>query len=497
MRTELKGLVGQSFWYSLGGILSRVAAFLLIPLYTRYLSTADYGIIGVTAMVASLVAFVAAVGLPDAVMRLYVDAESSKRAQQVFITTVFVFQLMFGALLVAFLALFGEQLFGFLFSSVPFSPYILLAIGIGYLTSVIAVVPQPLFRIRRQPIRFVILSAIMLSLNVALTVYFVVGRKEGALGSLKGAFVATLLMSIVYVLSIRKDFGWHFSRSQLKRALIFGLPLVPQAISFWLLGLSDRAILAANTSLGDVGIYTLAYQFALVLQVINLSVDAAWRAFVFRAVGSSTQSKWIPRLSTYYILGLAFVAWGIAVFGVDAIALVTPQSYHGASQVLPWLTLAMFMIVFYQVWSGTVLASKKTGGLAVITFVAALLNVGLNLYLVPRFGMMAAAVNAVIGYAALAAGAYFLARRVYPIPYEYSRWLRVIIVAVGSAFLALVVFSTQPALISIVGKSLLALAWPLLLYIVGFWTSQELAFAQQTALRVVAKFRGKEAASPM
>jgi O-antigen/teichoic acid export membrane protein len=238
------------------------------------------------------------------------------------------------------------------------------------------------------------------------------------------------------------------------------------------MGLSDRAILGAHVELAEVGVYTLAYQFALIIQVVNLAVDGSWRAFLFRAVNDLKKHLWIQRLATYYVVGIAFVGWGIAVFGVDVIKLATPVSYHRAILVLPFLCLATYLLVFYQIWSDGVLAIKNTKGLPIIAMIAALLGVTLNLLLIPRYGIFAAALNSIIMYSTLAACAYFLASKLNLLSYEYVRWVKVTLVAIVLGLIAYHL-SLGSELLDILAKFGLIFIWPFFLYLIGFWTEQE------------------------
>jgi O-antigen/teichoic acid export membrane protein len=175
------------------------------------------------------------------------------------------------------------------------------------------------------------------------------------------------------------------------------------------------------------------------------------------------------------VAGLAFLGWGLAVFGMEFIKIATPVSYHRAALVLPWLVISMFFNVLYQIWSDTVLMSKKTKGLPVIAFMAALVSVILNILFVARFGIMAAAFNNIVAFGILAGGAYYLALRVNPIGYDYSRWQKVIGVALFLGFVACQV-SFGSDLVNIFIKMGFILLWPIILYFLGFWTDRELIF---------------------
>jgi O-antigen/teichoic acid export membrane protein len=169
---------------------------------------------------------------------------------------------------------------------------------------------------------------------------------------------------------------------------------------------------------------------------------------------------------------LAFTGWGIAVFGTEAINLLTPSAYHRAVVVLPWFVVSMFMVVLYQIWSDAVLFSKKTGRLLLITLCSAAANVILNLIFIPKYGIIAAAINGTIANTILAFCSYLLSRWTYPIPHQYGRWFKVVAVAAILGIIAICAPFSYPW--SILFKLALILLWPIMLYLFHFWMNREL-----------------------
>jgi O-antigen/teichoic acid export membrane protein len=152
----------------------------------------------------------------------------------------------------------------------------------------------------------------------SITIYLVVIKKQGALGLIYGTYFSNLIMTIVYYFTVRQDLNWSFSIKMLKKILSFSSPLMLQGIFFWVLGMSDRAILGVYANLSEVGVYTLAYQLALVLQMINAAVSGSWRAFLFRTVDNPAEGALISELAIFMWRGwhfwdgvLLFLEWNL------------------------------------------------------------------------------------------------------------------------------------------------------------------------------------------
>ena len=238
----LHRLIKGSFVYGLGSLSHRIIGFLLIPVYTRFLTTADYGIVAVAASVSSIVQHFLAMGLHGAVTRHYYDYRDAPHEVREYISTVFVFLLGVGLLVVGLLALFGGPLFDALFAEVPFHPYIRLTLWTA-LFAVSGNVLLSLYRVREQAVHYVVLQGLKFLGSLGAIIFFVTVLREGALGKIKGGFYAGLLFFVVFLVLTLREGAASFSVNKLKNALRFGLPLIPHALSAWVLAAADRFLL--------------------------------------------------------------------------------------------------------------------------------------------------------------------------------------------------------------------------------------------------------------
>jgi O-antigen/teichoic acid export membrane protein len=479
VRGYFKGLGKNAILYTGGNILSKGLMFLLIPLYTRFLTPSDYGILGVTDIVIAVVGIILTLQLSGSIEINYFHFDVIRRRQ--LISTIWWSVLTFATVITLALLLWGQQWFAALFADVPFSPYIQMAVAIGYLT-VFSTIPLTLFRLREQPVRYGIVHLAGFALNVSFAIWFVVVEGMGARGVLWGWFIANIVQTAAYAILMFKDVSWAFSSSDLKASLLLCLPFLPHALANWALSLSDRAILQAYVSLADLGIYRLAFQLALGLQILLTSFNNSWMPFFFRCVAGQVAHTTIVRLATYFVLALVMATSGVAVFAGDAIRMMTPDSYHPTILIVPWLLLGIFFNIPYLIWANATVASKKTQWMAIGTIVAAAVNVVANLLTVPRFGITAAAINTALSYFVLALLHFFISRRVLPLPHEYWRWAKISLVAV--IVYGLSTFPPiSPTWFSITARAAIWGLWPLLLTCLGFWSVQEYQLGRQFLVR--------------
>ncbi len=475
MFRQLKSLVAQSATYGLGDLLTKAIAFLLIPVYTRYLSVADYGILGVASSLTAVLGILYPLGLNAAAMRFYYDAPDEVSRRDL-LGTMAVAVLAIGLALTLILAAtpLGPTLFGLAVRDIPFSPYITTLLWTACFANA-SVIPLVIFRVQERPRRYVAYTVGGFLLTTAAILYFVVGRRTGALGNLRGVMIASGIMMLAYVATTFRHANLTFQRRWLAQGLAYGLPVVPHLLAHWALTLSDRSILNHLVPLDQVGVYTLAYQVSIALSLVTQALNTAWMPFFYRLASEPDAERKLARFFTYYLGIATFVALGLAMLGGDIILIVAAPTFHSAAGWVPVITLAHLAQGFYYPAVFALFYRRKTAYLPLITGSAAALNIALNLALIPSWGIAAAAWSKVAAYVVLAAITFAAGQRVYRIPWEGRRVA--LMVGLGAGLWAASALLLGPLALGARVAARLALfaAFPLLLWAARFPTGDERA----------------------
>lgn len=470
MRRDVLQVPRQALVYASGQMLSRGAAFLLIPLYTRYLTQEEYGILGVAAAVAGVLAILLGFGLEAVVVRFAFDRD--REQQRELWGTLWVFLTAASLIISLLLDRFGVFLARAVFPGIAFDPLLRLVVWAAFF-SLAGVIPLALFRARQQAFRYVLMSGGSFILTLTLTLYFVVFRDQGARGALEAQLLSAALFALPYTAVTLRNARVKIRGDQLASALAFSLPLVPHSLAGWALNLSDRIILQRFVRLDEVSVYYLGYQIGLLLNVLGTAVNNAWAPFFYRTVVDEGERapRTLARLSTYGIAANVLAGLVLAAFAPEIVALLAPAGYERAAAVAGPVILAFVLQGVYFFAVNGLFAAKRTAPLPLVTVTAAVVNVGLNFLLIPRFGIMAAAWSTAAGFAVLLAGAWWLSQRAYPIPYE-GRRLALLFLVAGAAAL-----TTQgvrlPLGWSVVVKGAIVIAVPLTLRAVGFFPPRD------------------------
>lgn len=425
--------------YAAGGVIQRTIGFLLLPLYARVLSTAEYGQIGVLMTLVVGLAALLGLGLETAVFRTYVRLREQPGELKRFINSVGAFAVIAPLFVAALVAIALSPLLERVFD-VPRWAMIVGFLGAALYVSA-TVIPLAILRAQERLRDFLRLSTVHVVATAGLTLLFVVLLRWGVLGwMLAFAGAATILLVIgLFMLGHRWTIGMDWKH--VAAALAFGLPMIPHALAQWGLSLSDRAILGAFLPSTDVGIYYVAYQFGLPISVIAIALSQAVQPLYAEASRDRVRHAQLAPAASNQILTTALLTMIVALLGPPAVRAFLPSSYAPAASLIPWIAVGHGLFGLYFIpMNAVTLLSGRNQWVWLVTVTAALANIGLNLLFVPRFGAGAAAVNTCVGYAILLIGVTAYMYRVTdgPVAFQWSRigvGGALVILATGSAML--------------------------------------------------------------
>lgn len=460
---EIKRVFKDTAVYGLGSLLPKAAGIILVPIYTRFLLPHDYGIMSLASIITTIVGSTLILGQNGA-LTLYLrstQSETTEEDRRRLLFSVTVFTLAFAAAIILLIFPFGPQVIAALFGSngITFYPYVAIALA----TALIGMPLMLLQAVNRAQGKARVYSTFQIAafaVNTTFTILFVVALRQGALGSLKGTLVAACTLAPVALWLLGRQMSARFSADWLRRSLAFGLPLVPHALAGWALTFSDRTILGRFTSLKEVGLYSLAYNISMVMNLISQSINQAWGPIYYDLASTDDGRAKLPRLTTVYAVTVVFAGMAYMLFAREALMVLASQRYWEAAALVPVIVAAYVCFALYSVVSTGIFFAKKTKWVASISGAAAVVNIGLNLWLVPRFGMWAAAVNTLVAYSLMAIIARYLTGKLFPGSFEDRRLAALVVIffAVFAANLVLQSLGLPLAVLLALKMALLAVS---------------------------------------
>ena len=474
-RLQITKLASHSVIYGLGGYLDKFIGFLLIPLYTRFLVPADYGILALLSIVSSLGFIFLNLGQSSALFRSYFDHDAEEGRQTV-ISTALLLTLSYCLPFLLCCALYARGISILLLGDPRYVSLVML-VGVTIVARVLLRIPFALLRAQEKSLRYSILSVTKGFLQIGLSLIFVIALQQGVFGVLLGNFGSEAVFCLVLVAGtlwqIRK---WRFSRKTAWDLLSFGLPLVPAGMAGFMLNLSDRYFLKLYGTLHDVGLYSLGYRMGEIIWEVVWAMQLAYPQFVLANEKSSQASHLYARVFTYYFAGLGFVVLALSVYAHEIVRVMAAPQYQEAYRVVPLIALGQLFRGFVFIGPVGLTLKRKTTYHALIAAIAAAVNLGMNYLLIPRYGMMGAAVATAVGFGVQSLLITGVSQRFYPVPIETARLLKV-------AFAAAVVYLASTRL-SVDGtlllngsaKAILLALFPCLLVGLRFFQPGEMDF---------------------
>lgn len=462
---QLKRLGKHSAIYGLGGLVSRILAVLLLPLYTHYLSPADYGQIETLVALVTVLTIILRFGISSAFFRFYFDADDPA-SRRVVLRTSFWFTMAMATVGLALVVALAAPISQLLFDDTGAADLVR-ASAVALWAQMNYEQLTALFRVEERSVAFVLASLTNILLTVGATVLLVVVLDRGPLGVIVGNFTGTLLVYLALLGYRREQLGLQLDRPLLREMNRFGMPLVPSALLLWVTNFSDRFFLVKLDGTAEVGIYSVGVRIASAMVLVLTAFRLAWPAFAFSIRDDSEAKRTYAWVLTYLVALATWVAAALTLLSPWLVDWLAAPQFASAARVVGPLAFAAVALGGYIVISIGIGRTRRTQFNWVITGAAAVVNVALNLALIPPYGMMGAAVATVAAYAVMFGGMAWWSQRVYPVPYQWRRVLTAAAAGVALAVTGKQVGGGLPVAV------LLSVAYPLALVPLRFYLPVE------------------------
>jgi O-antigen/teichoic acid export membrane protein len=472
---QITRLAQHSAIYGLGGLVSRFVALLLLPLYTRYLTPADYGAVETLVALAAILATILRLGIASAFFRFYFDSTDAAHRLRV-VRTSFWFTMTMATLgLVAGLAL-ADQISEWLFDTGDKATLVRMAFVLLWAQMNFEQITA-LFRVEERAVAFTIATLANLVITVTATIVFVVVLDWGATGVIAGNFTGTLAVYAVLLVYRHEQLGLTLDRPLLRQMNRFGLPLVPSMLALWTLNFGDRFFILKLADASEVGVYSIGSRIASAMVLLLTAFRAAWPAFAY----SIEDDERARRAYSYVLTYLLFVAsWAALALGLLApwiVEWLTTPAFYDASDVVALLAFGAVAFGGFIVVSIGLGRTKRTQFNWVVTGSAAVVSVTLNLVLIPDHGIVGAGIANLCAFTVMFVGITWWSQRVFWVPYQWRRVVTVVGTAVGLTVLGKALDVPLAAAIALVA------VYPLVLWPLRFYLPDELAQIRARAAR--------------
>ncbi len=492
MTGYLRRLATTGAAYTASSVISKLIAVALLPLYTRYLTPTDYGAAEVLIVAVIAASIVIRLGVIEALLRFYY-ARGEDPVQVVRTGFASLFWTATAGLAIAMPL--AEPISQLLLDRSEPGLMRIAIFGLWVFTMYEFLLT--LFRLDERAKAFLVFTVSNVLVTIPLTVWLVVFEGEGARGLLLGQYGSGAVFLAGLLLIHSRRLGLLADLALLRRMVRFGLPTMPAELSLYSLNFIDRVMLVRLAGLADAGLYALSVKFAQAVNVLVKGFQLAWPPLAYSIRDDDEARRAYAVIVTWFVAVTAFVVagmWLLARWIVRALA--APEffaSYEAIGLVSTGVTLYALYLVLVVVLGRT----GRTEFNFPATAAGTAANVGLNLALIPPYGIVGAGMALVGSYAVTLTLMYVFTQRLFRVPYEWLRLGQVAALAAGLVAAGELLLPTEGAL-GFASRTGLWLCYPAVLIGTGFLSDSERRAAANnlTPSAVAAALRGMREAAP-
>lgn len=472
MLKNLKYFLKHSAIYSISNIVSKGIGIILLPIYSSFITVAEFGILGILEITIAIIIEVVNLGFGPALVMLNNYEGYSKKKESAFFTIFFTsfFVCFIFWLLGKFTLPFIVPHFG---DPAKFDRYLNLSVYIIVLRVLNNLLSNKL-RAEEKSISYTVVNLIKIFCSLGFTVFFVAFEKIGIIGVLYSYVISESTILVIMIPYMFRNMRPNFDTGLLKAAVKFGVPLIFGTLAMMVLNVSDRYILKYFADYRTLGLYDLGYRVAGVINMFFIiPLNLTLIPIAYKMYNKEGDKRYFSKMLTYLTFLLVWSGLALSLFSREIIRIFALNpDYWPAYQVVP---VVVFSYVFFGMRLISMLGlylTKNTKYVAFTTLIAALVNIVLNFIFIPKWGMMAAAFTTLVSFIVLYILSDKISARYYRIPFEYLKIIKVIFI--GLLFYLISHFVNIGFILNLGLKLFLILVLPVVLYFVGFYESIEL-----------------------
>ncbi len=383
--------------YGLGGIISKLIPLIMLPIITRMLPSTEY--FGLSDLSNTAVCFgsaLAIIGMYDAMYRMFFEKDEESYKKKVCSTTL-VFTIGMSILVTVLMIICQDYIAKYIFGDEKYTYLVYITAATTLISATNGIISAPT-RMQNKRKVFLVTNTISplisytISIPLILMGYYVVALPIAA-------FVSGASLEIVFWILNKKWFKPSlFDGKMLRQLLAIAIPLFPNFIIYWIFNSSDRVMITNLLDVGQAGIYSVGSKLGSASQLIYTAFAGGWQFYAFSTMKDENQVESNSKIFEY--LGVTSFFCSVFVFALSKLVflIIFPEDYLDGYIVAPYLFMSPLMQMLFQVACNQFIVIKKTWPNMFILLSGAIINVVLNLFLIPMMGIEGASIATLVGY---------------------------------------------------------------------------------------------------
>ena len=386
---EVKRNKMASLLYLIANLFNKGIAFLTVPIFTRLFSVSDYGIVTTYFSWVDIFSTFLSMALYMSIRTFFIDFYKERFD---FLNTIICFSTLFS------LAMIGFALLVYFFFPNMVVLLIILAVIQGAFNAIIIDCQQHLMMEYKYVERSILMAVPnIVSILLSICVIFYIPLNFKYLGRIVPTLIVHGIFILIILFCLFKNNKPQINKSYLKYGLSISFPLVFHGIALNILSQSDRTMITFLADSAQTGIYSLVYNLSMIAIVLTSSLDGVWVPWFLSHLNEKKYDE-INKKAKLYIQLVTVAMIGIMLVGPEILMLLSTKKYWDGIVIIPPVVLSSYVIFAYSLYVNVEHFYKKTWVITKNTFIAALMNIVLNFFLIPKYGYVAAAYTTLISY---------------------------------------------------------------------------------------------------
>ncbi len=467
MFDKLKELSKDTAIYGISTILGRFLSFLLVPLYTNVFTTADYGVFTYLYTILAFMNIVYIYGMDVAFLK-YASLADEKRRKDTFSTPYIV---VATTSILATLVFYSYRSWLNSALDVPAQYHSLIVyLILILLLDTLSLIPFANLRLQRKAGKFATIKILNITINLLLNLILILKYHYG----IEAVFISNLAASAFSFLALLPDIAKMFvlriDKQVFNRMLKFGIPYLPASIAAMMVQMIDVPILRELTNDATVGIYRANYKLGIFMMLFVSMFQYAWQPFFLNNAKEKNAKELFAKVLTVFVV-VGSVIWAFVSLFIKDLASI--EIYHGRTiigreflggiYIVPVVLLAYLFYGMYVNFTAGIYIEEKTKFMPYITGGGALVNLGVNFWLIPYYSYWGAAIATLASYVVMAGSLFYTAQKFYPVKYEYKKILYnfiLILLTIGAYY-----WLAENGLLNLVNESIIFILFVVLIFV--------------------------------
>lgn len=389
---SIKRLASTSIIYGVGSALTKSISLLALPVFTKYLSPAEYGVLSLILLLSALIQPIIALGLNTSMGIAYFSSNTLENKSQT-VWSSFILLCLSSIIFILITYFLIEEIAQLMLHSQKYNHLILITI---IFTCLNAIVTPFMLKIQfeNQAKTFVILSFLIATITVLFSIYFVVYSQKSIAGIIYGQFLASIFSFFVFIYFAKKDLTFIFDMKIVKKIFKLGYPLIPSSFFLLVILQSNRYILEWFEGVDAVGIYSIGFSFGMLMNVFVSGFTQAWYPYFMSFMNKQDEiGEKFANILYLYIAVFGFISLLFFIFAKTIIEMFVSIEFYEASQVIGLVAMSQFFIGIFSILTPIVYYNFEVKYISILQSIVALLSIPINIIFIYYFGSIGAGIG--------------------------------------------------------------------------------------------------------